>query len=75
MPIPARVRLALLLTIAVYPLVTLGLYALGPLTQTWELWQRTLILVPVVSSSLAILISPFINRRFAKFIIGRKPIG
>ena len=45
---PSKVRFALLVFCGVYPLVTLGLGVLGPLTATWPLPLKTLVLVPII---------------------------
>lgn len=73
MPLPARLRLTLLMTLAVYPLVTLYLYMLTPLTEGWSIWQRSLILVPMMTTSIVLVVMPFINKRFSAFIAGRRP--
>ena len=73
MPLPARLRLTLLMTLAVYPVVTLYLYALMPLTQGWDIWRRSVILVPMMSATIVLVVVPFINKRFGAFIAGRKP--
>ena len=68
----SRLRLAGLMTVFVYPIVTLYLYVLMPLTPGWEMWQRSLILVPAMASTIVLLLVPFINRRFGAFIAGKK---
>ena len=72
MSLPARLRLTLLMTLAVYPVVTLYLYVLMPLTDGWPIWQRSLVLVPMMSATIVLLVVPFINARFGAFIAGRK---
>ena len=67
-PLPVRTRLALLVFIAVYPLVTALLYVIVPLTDGWQTWQRTLVLVPVMVVSLVYFIIPAIQRVFGRFI-------
>jgi antibiotic biosynthesis monooxygenase (ABM) superfamily enzyme len=69
----ARLRLALVMTVFVYPVVTLYLYILMPLTSGWEMWQRSLILVPFMATTIVMLIVPFITKRFGAFIAGKKP--
>jgi antibiotic biosynthesis monooxygenase (ABM) superfamily enzyme len=64
--------MALVMTLAVYPVVTLYLYVLMPLTPGWEMWQRSLVLVPLMATTIVMLIVPFINRHFGGFIAGRK---
>jgi antibiotic biosynthesis monooxygenase (ABM) superfamily enzyme len=67
-----RLRMALIMTVFVYPVVTLYLYILMPLTAGWEMWQRSLILVPLMATTIVMLIVPFITKRFGAFIAGKK---
>ena len=69
----ARLRMALVMTVFVYPVVTLYLYILMPLTMGWEMWQRSLVLVPMMATTIVMLVVPFITKRFGSFIAGRKP--
>jgi len=69
----SRLRLALLMVLGVYPIITLYLYALFPLTDGWQLWQRTLVLVPLMVVSIVFGLMPFIQKRFGGFIAGRRP--
>lgn len=71
----ARLRMALVMTVFVYPVVTLYLYILMPLTPGWEMWQRSLVLVPFMATTIVLLIVPFITRRFGAFIAGKKPVA
>jgi antibiotic biosynthesis monooxygenase (ABM) superfamily enzyme len=66
--VQSRPRFALLVFSGVYPLVTLLLYAISPLTADWALWQRTLVLVPLVVVSMVWGLIPFLYRRFFSFI-------
>lgn len=68
-----RLRMAAIMTLAVYPIVTLYLYVLMPLTPGWDIWQRSLILVPFMATTIVMLIVPTINRHFGAFIAGRTP--
>lgn len=74
MTLSARLRMTLLMTIAVYPVITLYLYALMPLTMGWTIWQRSFVLVPLMSATIVLAVVPFITRRFGRFIAGRKPV-
>jgi antibiotic biosynthesis monooxygenase (ABM) superfamily enzyme len=69
----AKIRMALVMTVFVYPVVTLYLYILMPLTPGWEMWQRSLVLVPFMATTIVMLIVPFITRRFGAFIAGKRP--
>ena len=71
LPFSARLRLTALMTVFVYPIVTLYLYVLMPLTPDWDIWQRSLILVPLMAATIVLVLVPFINRRFGAFIAGR----
>lgn len=67
----SKLRMALVMSFAVYPVVTLYLYILMPLTSGWETWQRSLILVPMMATSIVMLIVPFITKHFGAFIAGK----
>ena len=69
----ARSRMALLVFLAVYPLVTGLIYIIFPLTDGWQAWQRTLILVPIMVVSLVYVVIPAIQRRFGRFIATGRP--
>lgn len=69
----ARTRMALLVLVAVYPLVTGLIYIIFPLTDGWQAWQRTLVLVPVMVVSLVYAVIPAIQRRFGRFIATGRP--
>ncbi len=62
-PAPSRIRFAGLVFLFVYPLVTLGLMALVPLTPGWPLPARTLLLVPCMVVAMVWLIIPLIQTR------------
>ena len=55
-PNPSKVRMAALMVVAVYPIITLYLYLLMPLTDGWALWQRTLVLVPLMVGSIVFVV-------------------
>jgi antibiotic biosynthesis monooxygenase (ABM) superfamily enzyme len=67
----SRIRLALVMLAAVYPLVTALLYALAPLTDGWATWQRTLVLAPLMVASIVFYIAPAIQRNLGWFVAGR----
>lgn len=60
---PSRIRFAALIFLFVYPLVTLGLGLLIPVTPDWPLAMRTLILVPVIVVAMVWGIIPLIQSR------------
>jgi antibiotic biosynthesis monooxygenase (ABM) superfamily enzyme len=65
---PSRIRFAILIFLGVYPLVTLGLTVLLPLTPGLPLPARTLILVPVIVVCMVWGIIPFIQTRLRRFL-------
>jgi antibiotic biosynthesis monooxygenase (ABM) superfamily enzyme len=65
---PIRWRLALLTLIAVYPVITVYLYALLPMTDGWETWQRTLVLAPLMIVSIVYGIAPLLQKHFGWFL-------
>lgn len=65
---PSRLRFALFVFLGVYPLVTLGLTVLLPLTPGWPLPLRTLVLVPVIVASMVWGIIPFIQTRLKSWL-------
>lgn len=58
----SRARLTIVMIVAVYPLVTALLYLLGPLTRSWEIWHRTLVLTPITVASIVFVITPIVNK-------------
>lgn len=68
LPRPSRLRLSALMFLAVYPFVTCLLYVLMPLTEGWPIWERTLVLVPIMVISIVYVIAPTIQARFGWFI-------
>ena len=64
----SRARFALIVALGVYPLITLLLYAVFPLTDGWSLWQRTLLIVPVMVSAIIWGLIPAVHRHFHGFI-------
>ena len=64
----SRARFALIVALGVYPLITLLLYAVFPLTDGWSLWQRTLLIVPVMVSGIIWGLIPAVHRHFHRFI-------
>lgn len=48
----SRPRFAMLVLIGAYPLITSLLYLVFPLTEGWSIWQRTLVIVPLMVSAM-----------------------
>lgn len=67
-PNPSKVRLALLMLLAIYPLITVLLYIVMPLTEGWSTWQRTLILAPVMVFSIVFYVAPTIQKHLGWFV-------
>lgn len=68
-PNPSKVRLTLLMLLAIYPLITALLYVVMPLTEGWNTWQRTLIIAPVMVSSIVFYIAPTIQKHLGWFVV------
>lgn len=64
----SRPRFALLVLLGVYPLITALLYVVFPLTDGWTIWQRTLIIVPIMVSAMIWGLIPGVHRLFSGFI-------
>lgn len=65
---PSRLRFALFVFLGVYPLVTLLLTLLMPLTPGWPLPLRTLVLVPVMVTAMVWGIIPFIQTKLRRWL-------
>jgi len=63
-----RTRMAAIVMVAVYPLVTALIYIIFPLTEGWQAWQRTLVLAPLMVIMLVYVVIPTIQARFGRFI-------
>ncbi|TDT96672.1 MULTISPECIES: hypothetical protein [Azorhizobium] len=57
-----RYRLSVGASLGAYPLITGILYGLGPLTETWEVWQKTLAIVPVMVPCMVFGVIPGVQR-------------
>jgi len=71
MPSPTRFsrpRFALLVLLGVYPLITALLYIVFPLTSGWTIWQRTLVIVPIMVPSMIWGLIPVLHKLFPGFI-------
>ena len=64
----ARARLATLVLIAVYPLLTAIIYAVAPFTEGWPIWVRNFVIAPLMVVAMIYFVIPTIQRRFGKFI-------
>lgn len=66
---PVRLRQFLVTLFGVYPIITLILYLVLPLTAGWPIWQTTLIVTPLMVAIMVFWMIPQIQKRFAGFIM------
>ncbi len=52
----------------VYPIVTLLLYAMGPLTVDWAVWHRTLVLTPITVTLIVFVVAPLVAKHLDWFV-------
>lgn len=64
----SRPRFALLVALGVYPLITCLLYLVFPLTEGWTLWQRTLVIVPMMVVLMVWGVIPAVQKHFRAFL-------
>ncbi len=64
----SRPRFALLVLLGVYPVITALLYFVFPLTGGWPLWQRTLLVAPMMVASMIWGVIPAVRKLFRGFI-------
>jgi antibiotic biosynthesis monooxygenase (ABM) superfamily enzyme len=57
-----RVIVFILVFAAVYPLVTVLSYLMQAVTPAWGLWQRNLVIVPMIVTAMMFVVIPAINR-------------
>ena len=67
--VPNRQRFAVLVLVGVYPLVTGISYAIAPLTAGWEIWQRGLLIAPIMVPVMVYGLIPFIQTRFRGWLM------
>lgn len=65
----SKPHLALAMLLPVYPLITVLLYVVMPLTEGWAIWQRTLLIAPVMIISIVFFVAPMVQKHFAGFIM------
>jgi antibiotic biosynthesis monooxygenase (ABM) superfamily enzyme len=65
----SKPHLALAMLVPVYPLITTILYIVLPLTEGWTVWQRTAVITPIMVFAMVFFVSPFVQKRFARFIL------
>lgn len=65
----SKLHLALAMLLPVYPLITTILYIVLPLTEGWTIWQRTALIAPIMVFAIVFVVSPFVQKHFANFIL------
>jgi antibiotic biosynthesis monooxygenase (ABM) superfamily enzyme len=64
----SRPRFALLVLLGVYPFITALQYVVGSLTGGWPLWERSLLIAPVMVVGMIWGVIPAVHRLFRGFI-------
>jgi antibiotic biosynthesis monooxygenase (ABM) superfamily enzyme len=64
----SRRRFAILVMIGVYPVITALLYLVVPLTDGWSIWQRTLVIAPVMVVIMIWGLIPAVQKLFRPFL-------
>lgn len=64
----ARSRMALLVLVAVYPVITGIIYLVAPFTEGWPVWERNFVIAPLMVVAMVYFIIPTIQSRFGRFI-------
>lgn len=64
----ARTRMALLVLVAVYPVITAIIYLVAPFTEGWPVWERNFVVAPLMVIAMVYFIIPTIQTRFGRFI-------
>ena len=64
----SRPRFAILVLIGVYPVITAILNVIFPLTVGWTIWQRTLLIAPLMVAIMIWGVIPVVQMQFRGFI-------
>ena len=64
----SRPRFALLVLLGAYPVITAILYFVFPLTGDWSIWQRTVLVAPMMVGAMVWGVIPAVQQRFRSFI-------
>ncbi|MDP3340700.1 hypothetical protein [Frigidibacter sp.] len=70
----SRPRFALLVLIGVYPLITAITYLTVPLTTGWPIWQRNLVVAPIMVAVIIYGLIPTIHARCGRFVRPSRPL-
>ncbi len=65
---PGRMAFCMLVFAAVYPLVTGFAYLMQLAAHDWPIWQRHLVVVPVIVLAMVFVIIPRIQALFARLV-------
>lgn len=64
----SRPRFVLLVLLGAYPLITALLYLVIPITVGWPIWQRTVVVAPLMVAAMVYGVIPQVQRRFHRFL-------
>lgn len=64
----SRPRFALLVLVGVYPVITALLYVVAAWTEGWTIWQRTLLVAPIMVAIVIWGVIPLVQARFRRFL-------
>jgi antibiotic biosynthesis monooxygenase (ABM) superfamily enzyme len=64
----SRPRFAVLVLLGVYPVITALLYVVFPLTDGWTIWQRTLLVAPMMVATMVWGVIPAVQMLFRGFV-------
>lgn len=64
----SRPRFALLVLLGAYPAITAILYGIVPITTGWFIWQRTLLVAPIMVAAMVWGVIPVVQQRFRRFV-------
>ena len=65
----SKPHLALAMLVPVYPFITALIYIVMTLTEGWQIWQRTMLIAPLMVVSIIFFIAPMVQKHFARFIM------
>lgn len=64
----SRPRFAVLVLVGVYPVITTLLYVVAAWTEGWSIWQRTLLVAPIMVAIVIWGVIPLVQSRFRRFL-------
>lgn len=64
----SRPRFALLVLLGVYPAITSLLYGVSAFTEAWSIWQRTLLVAPLMVAVVVWVVTPLVQKYCHPFI-------